>query len=185
MNKETYKSYFRNKLNESHEDLRRKSAAADTAEYNDNIGLTPEENAILDSHPHGALTRVIARHLDLHPLEVLKTTGALTADSPQEHVDNKIEDLISKHGNKIWRAESTDLKSPYYTTPAQHRYTASPENDYDESYDTGSEKQYERFMRDFTDHIHDNVSTGVHTDFMGTAPDYYHGDDGAIEGTRE
>ena len=132
-----------------------------------------EENQMsstIASHPHGALTGVLARHLGLDASDVFETTSALTADSPQEHVDNAIGDVISQHGGRLFNKLSNEPDDPYFTPPARHRYTANPERDYDESYDIGSEEEHERFVGDLIDHIHRNVSTGNHTEFTGIPP---------------
>ena len=120
MNKEQYKTYLRQRLNEE-----------------------PSDDAQIASHPHGALTGVLARHLGLDASDVFETTSAL----------------------------SNEPDDPYYTPPARHRYTANPATDYDESYDIGSEEEHERFVGDLTDHIHRNMSNGDHTEFTG-APRY-------------
>ena len=125
---------------------------------------------LISSHPHGALTGVLARHLGLDASDVFKTTSPLTADSPQEHVDNAIGDVISQHGDRLFNNLSNEPDDPYYTPPARHRYTANPETDYDESYDIGSEEEHERFVGDFTAHINDDVRTGNHTEFTGIPP---------------
>jgi hypothetical protein len=128
----------------------------------------PEENQIISSHPHGALTGVLARHLGLDASDVFKTTRALTADSPQEHVDGVIGDLISQHGDRLFNKLSAEPGDPYHTPRA--RYGSSPERDFDayDAHNTAADSQSDRFVRDFTDHINDNVSTGVHTEFTGT-----------------
>ncbi|MDA1197436.1 MAG: hypothetical protein O2779_05770 [Nanoarchaeota archaeon] len=151
MNKEQYKAYLHQRLNEEDSDNHETAYDAQIA-----------------SHPHGALTGVLARHLGLDASDVFETTSALTADSPQEHVDNAMGDVISQHGDRMFSKLSAEPDDPYHTPPARHRYTANPETDYDESYDTGSEEEHERFVGDLIDHIHDNVSTGVHTEFTGT-----------------
>ena len=148
MNKEQYKTYLRQRLNEE-----------------------PSDDAQIASHPHGALTGVLARHLGLDASDVFETTSALTADSPQEHVDNAMGDVISQHGGRLFNKLSNEPDDPYYTPPARHRYTANPATDYDESYDIGSEEEHERFVGDLTDHIHRNMSNGDHTEFTG-APRY-------------
>ena len=125
---------------------------------------------LISSHPHGALTGVLAQHLGLDASDVFKTTSALTADSPQEHVDNAIGDVISQHGDRLFNKLSNEPDDPYYTPPARHRYTANPATDYDESYDIGSEEEHERFVGDLTDHIHRNMSNGDHTEFTGIPP---------------
>ena len=133
----------------------------------------PEENQMsstIASHPHGALTGVLARHLGLDASDVFEITSALTADSPQEHVDNAMGNVISQHGGRLFNKLSNEPDDPYHTPPARHRYTANPATDYDESYDIGSEEEHERFVGDLIDHIHDNMSNGVHTEFKGTPP---------------
>ena len=154
---------------------RNASFAADEAnEFRRRRQGRPEENQMsstIASHPHGALTGVLARHLGLDASDVFETTSALTADSPQEHVDNAMGNVISQHGGRLFNKLSNEPDDPYHTPPARHRYTANPERDYDESYDIGSEEEHERFMGDLIDHIHDNMSNGVHTEFTG-APRY-------------
>ena len=164
------------KANEYARDLNRNASfAADEAnEFRRRRQGRPEENQMsstIASHPHGALTGVLARHLGLDASDVFETTSALTADSPQEHVDNAMGDVISQHGGRLFNKLSNEPDDPYHTPPARHRYTANPERDYDESYDIGSEEEHERFMGDLIDHIHDNMSNGVHTEFTG-APRY-------------
>jgi len=148
MNKEEYKTYLRQRLNEE-----------------DSNGGT------IDNHPHGALTRVLARHLEVGASKVFDNIRHLTSDSSQRNVDNAIGDAIDQHGDRVdrlWSKLSAEPSDPYHTPPA--RYVGTPERDYDayDARDTASQKQFVRFIDDFTDHIHDNVSTGVHTEFKGT-----------------
>ena len=131
----------------------------------------PEENQMsstIASHPHGALTGVLARHLGLDASDVFETTSALTADSPQEHVDNAMGNVISQHGDRLFNKLSAESGTPYFTPPA--RYGSSPERDFDayDAHNTAADSQFDRFVGDLTDHIHDNVSNGVHTEFTGT-----------------
>ncbi len=157
------------KANEYARDLNRNASfnADEANAFRNRRQGRPEENQIISSHPHGALTAVLARHLGLDASDVFKTTGTLTADSPQEHVDGVIGDLISQHGDRIFNKLSAESGTPYHTPRA--RYGSSPERDFDayDAYNTAADNQSDRFVRDFTDHINDNVSTGVHTEFTG------------------
>jgi hypothetical protein len=158
------------KANEYARDLNRNASfnADEANAFRNRRQGRPEENQIISSHPHGALTHVLARHLGLDASDVFKTTGALTADSPQEHVDDVIGDLISQHGDRLFNKLSAEPGDPYHTPRA--RYGSSPERDFDayDVHNTAADSQSDRFVRDFTDHINDNVSTGVHTEFTGT-----------------
>lgn len=164
------------KANEYARDLNRNASfAADEAnEFRRRRQGRPEENQMsstIASHPHGALTGVLARHLGLDASDVFETTSALTADSPQEHVDNAMGDVISQHGGRLFNKLSAESGTPYFTPPA--RYGSSPERDFDayDAHNTAADSQFDRFVGDLTDHIHDNVSNGVHTEFTG-APRY-------------
>ena len=164
------------KANEYARDLNRNASfAADEAnEFRRRRQGRPEENQMsstIASHPHGALTGVLARHLGLDASDVFETTSALTADSPQEHVDNAMGDVISQHGGRLFNKLSNEPDDPYFTPPA--RYGSSPERDFDayDAHNTAADSQFDRFVGDLTDHIHDNVSNGVHTEFTG-APRY-------------
>lgn len=163
------------KANEYARDLNRNASfnADEANAFRNRRQGRPEENQIISSHPHGTLTHVLARHLGLDASDVFETTGALTADSPQEHIDGAIGDLISQHGDRLFNKLSNEPGDPYHTPPA--RYGSSPERDFDayDARDTEVERQYDRFVGDLTDHINDNVSTGVHTEFAGI-----HRDDG-------
>jgi len=166
MNKEQYKTYLRQRLNEEHNDNHDYIKPQGTEEYTPkllNLG-----GGTIDNHPHGALTDVLARHLGLDASDVFETTGALTADSPQEHVDSVIGDLISQHGDRLFNKLSNEPGDLYHTPTA--RYGSTPERDFDarDAHDTEVERQYERFVGDLTDHINDNMSTGEHTEFKGT-----------------
>ena len=164
------------KANEYARDLNRNASfAADEAnEFRRRRQGRPEENQMsstIASHPHGALTGVLARHLGLDASDVFETTSALTADSPQEHVDNAMGNVISQHGGRLFNKLSAESGTPYFTPPA--RYGSSPERDFDayDAHNTAADSQFDRFVGDLTDHIHDNVSNGVHTEFTG-APRY-------------
>jgi len=138
MNKEQYKTCLRQRLNEEHSD-----------------------DAQIASHPHGALTGVLARHLGLDASDVFEITGALTADSPQEHVDRAMAAVMYKHGDRLFNKLSQNRRSPYYTPPSDYHGDGG-------RYQDDSEKAQDRFVADLTDHIHRNVSTGEHTKFKGT-----------------
>ena len=164
------------KANEYARDLNRNASfAADEAnEFRRRRQGRPEENQMsstIASHPHGALTGVLARHLGLDASDVFKTTSALTADSPQEHVDRAMAAVISQHGGRLFNKLSAKSGTPYFTPPA--RYGSSPERDFDayDAHNTAADSQFDRFVGDLTDHIHDDVSNGVHTEFTG-APRY-------------
>ena len=149
----------------------RSFAAGEATVFRNRRQGRPEENQMsstIASHPHGALTGVLAHHLGVDSDKVFETTSALTADSPQEHVDRAMGNVISQHGGRLFNKLSNEPDDPYFTPPARHRYTANPETDYDESYDIGSEEEHERFVGDLTDHIYDNVRTGKYTEFTGT-----------------
>lgn len=151
MNKEQYKTYLRQRLYEEHSDI--------------------DIYQKIASHPHGELTNILAQHFGLDPSDVFQTTSALTADSPQEHVDDVIGDLSSQHGDRLFNKLSNEPGDPYFTPPA--RYGSTPERDYDayDAHNTATNSQYTRFIGDFIDHIHDNVSTGVPTEFTGAPRD--------------
>lgn len=171
MNKEQYKTYLRQRLNEEHNDNHDYINPQGTEEYTPkllNLG-----GGTIDNHPHGALTRVLARHLDVSPSKVFDNTRHLTSDSSQRNVDNAIGDAIDQHGDKVdslWLKLSAEPGDPYHTPSA--RSSGSRERDYDaiNARDTASHKQFVRFIDDFTQHIHDNVNTGDHTEFTGTHP---------------
>ena len=152
MNKEEYKAHFRQRLNEEDSD-----------------------DAQIANHPHGALTGVLAHHLGVDSDKVFETTSALTTDSPEEHIDNAIGDVISEHGDRMFSKLSAEPDDPYYTPPSRYRdrmkryrgeYLLGPDDR--DAADVASNKQYDRFVADLTDHIHNNTSTGVHTEFTGT-----------------
>ena len=130
----------------------------------------PEENQMsstIASHPHGALTGVLARHLGLDASDVFETTSALTADSPQEHVDRAMAAVIYKHGDRLFNKLSQNRRSPYFTPPARRIYTSNSEG---APQDDSLERAQDRFVGDLIDHIHRNVSTGKYTKFKGTPP---------------
>ena len=162
MNKEQYKTYLRQRLYE--EDSNNDVIAQYGTEEHSNGGP-------ITNHPYGVLTRVLARHLDVGASKVFQNTRHLTTDSSQRNVDNAIGDAIDQHGDKVdslWLKLSAEPGDPYHTPPA--RYSGSRERDYAavEARSTASHKQFVRFIDDFTQHIHDNVSTGDHTEFTGT-----------------
>jgi hypothetical protein len=151
MNKEQYKAHLRQRLNEE-----------------------DSNGGPIANHPHGALTRVLARHLEVGASKVFDNIRHLTSDSSQRNVDNAIGDAIDQHGDRVdrlWSKLSAEPSDPYHTPSA--RSSGSRERDYDaiNARDTASHKQFVRFIDDFTDHINDNVSTGVHTEFKGAPRD--------------
>ena len=168
MNKEQYKTYLRQRLNEG----RRKEglglrAVAGIMGHN----LKTVGDYELDAHPHGRLIRRVAWSLGLHPFDIFNKTDVLpklTKDSSQEEVDEGIKDVLAEHGHKLWRKLSKDPTDPYYTPPA--RYGSSPERDFDafDEHDTEANNQYDRFVDDFTDHVNNNARKGSHTEFKGT-----------------
>ena len=164
MNKEQYKAYLRQRLNE---------------EDSDDAQIDPQIDAQIASHPHGPLTGVLAQHLGADPSEVFEITSQLTADSPQEHVDNAIGDVISEHGDKVWRKLSKEPSDPYYFRPSRYRdrrmkgyigeYLLGPD-DRNEA-DVASNKQYNRYLGDFTNRINQDVRIGgYYMKFYGKHP---------------
>ena len=188
MNKEQYKTYLRQRLNEEDINhnviaqygsqdpvprlLARPDLSPDSDEAIDKNGTEEHSNGgPIANHPYGVLTRVLARHLGVGASKVFDNTRHLTTDSSQRNVDNAIGDAIDQHGDKLdslWLKLSAEPGDPYHTPPA--RYSGSREHDYAavEERSTASHKQFVRFIDDFTQHIHDNVSTGDHTEFTGT-----------------
>ena len=183
MNKKQYKTYLRQRLNEEDINhnvhnviaqygsqdpvprlLARPDLSPDSQEVIAKNGTEePSDDAQIASHPHGALTGVLARHLGLDASDVFETTSALTADSPQEHVDNAMAAVIYKHGDRLFNKLSSNRRSPYYTYPTDYRGDEG-------RYQDDLEKAQDRFVGDLTDHIHNNTSTGKHTEFKGTPP---------------
>ena len=192
MNKEQYKTYLRQRLNEedsnndviaqygSQDPVPRLLARPDLSPDSDEViakNGTEEHSkqyihgGPITNHPYGVLTRVLARHLDVGASKVFQNTRHLTTDSSQRNVDNAIGDAIDQHGDKLdslWLKLSAEPSDPYHTPSA--RYSGSREHDYAavEARSTASHKQFVRFIDDFTQHIHNNVSTGNHTEFTGT-----------------
>ena len=153
------------KANEYARDLNRNASfAADEAnEFRRRRQGRPEENQMsstIASHPHGALTGVLARHLGIDASDVFETTSALTTDSRQEHVDRAMAAVIYKHGDRLFNKLSSNRRSPYYT----------PYSGDEGRYQDDSEKAHDRFVADLSDHIYNNTSTGKHTEFKGTPP---------------
>jgi hypothetical protein len=156
------------KANEYARDLNRNASfnADEANAFRNRRQGRPEENQMsstIASHPHGALTGVLARHLGLDASDVFETTSALTADSPQEHVDRAMAAVIYKHGDRLFNKLSKEHDDPYYTPPSDYHGDGG-------RYQDDSEKAQDRFVGDLTDHVHDNVSTGVYTKFKGTPP---------------
>ena len=178
MNKEQYKTYLRQRLNEEDINhnviaqygsqdpvprlLARPDLSPDSQEMIAKNGTEePSDDRQIASHPHGVLTHVLARHLGLDASDVFETTSALTADSPQEHVDRAMAAVIYKHGDRLFNKLSKNNRSPYYTPGPNYRGDEG-------RYQDNSEKAQDRFTADLIDHIHNNVSTGDHTEFKGT-----------------
>ena len=180
MNKEQYKTYLRQRLNEedinhnviaqygSQDPVPRLLARPDLSPDSQEVIAKKHSNGgPIANHPYGVLTRVLARHLDVGASKVFQNTRHLTTDSSHKNVDNAIGDAIDQHGDKVdslWLKLSAEPGDPYHTPPG------NPDRDYDavEARSTASHKQFVRFIDDFTQHIHDNVSTGDHTEFTGT-----------------
>jgi hypothetical protein len=183
MNKEQYKTHLRQRLNEEHSDNHDYIMKKNSNDYHykhrlidipfnhktdAQLALQQQSDAAaydrqIASHPHGVLTGVLARHLGLDASDVFETTSALTADSPQEHVDRAMAAVIYKHGDRLFNKLSQSRRSPYYTPPSDYHGDGG-------RYQDNLEKAQDRFVADLTDHINDNVSTGVHTEFKGTPP---------------
>jgi len=159
MNKEQYKAYLRQRLNE---------------ENSDDAQIDPQ----IASHPHSALTGLLAQHLGVDPSEVFETTSKLTADSPQEDIDGAIRGVISLHGGRMRRKLSKEPGDPYYSPPSRYRdrskryrgeYLIGPD-DRDEA-DAASNKEYNRFVGDFTKRINQDVRIGAYIKFYGKPPE--------------
>ena len=170
--------------------LQQKSDAAAWARLdvvNNGFDVDPRNSKKMDDHPHGALTRAISRHTGLHPLEVFEFTRNLTASSPQKDIDREIQHFVG-----LQLSRQTTGREPYFgdeeirneVTPKFSDLSKQPGSPYfvpslldpDGIYDLAvaqhaayaAEKgPRERFIRDFSKHINDNVSTGVHTEFTG------------------
>ena len=180
MNKKQYKTYLRQRLNEEDINhnvhnviaqygsqdpvprlLARPDLSPDSQEVIAKNGTEePSDDRQIASHPHGALTGVLARHLGIDASDVFETTSALTADSRQEHVDRAMAAVIYKHGDRLFNKLSSNRRSPYYT----------PYSGDEGRYQDDSEKAHDRFVADLSDHIYNNTSTGKHTEFKGTPP---------------
>jgi len=159
--------------------LQQKSDAAAWARLdvvNNGFDVDPRNSKKIDDHPHGALTRAISRHTGMHPLEVFEFTRDLTADSPQKDIDREIHHFVGLQlgrpttGNEPYMADGqiqnkvAPIFSDLSKQPGSPYFAAASRGD---SYSAFKEPR-ERFIRDFSKHISDNVSTGVHTEFTGT-----------------
>ena len=159
--------------------LQQKSDAKEWARLdvvNNGFDIDPENSKKMDDHPHGALTRAISRHTGLHPLEVFEFTRNLTADSPQKDIDREIQHFVG-----LQLSRQTTGREPYFgdgdirneVTPKFSDLSKQPGSPYfvpsAAQHDAWSAEKgpRQRFIRDFSKHINDNVSTGVHTEFTG------------------
>ena len=136
--------------------------------YADNSNETRKKMQGTYIHPHTVLTGILAQHFGQDASDVFNETRRLRASSPQEDVDRVIMNMVARHGDGIFDKLSAEPGDPYHTPPA--RYGGSPERDFDayDAHNTATNSQSDRFFRDFTAHINDNVRTGVHTEFTGT-----------------
>jgi len=186
MNKEQYKTYLRQRLYEEHSDnhvstpaqlaLQQKSDAAAWARLdvvNNGFDVDPRNSKKMDDHPHGALTRAISQHTGLHPLEVFEFTRELTADSPQKDIDREIHHFVGLQlrrpttGNEPYMADGQIQNKAAAKFSDLSKQSGSPYFAAGDP-DSAFKEPGERFIRDLSKHISDNVSTGVHTEFTGT-----------------